>query len=386
MDSEQPRFTLAVVCDHGCEPYAKAESERLLKKSANVKAGYVVVDDCSVEDAARLVYCAQTASRVIAVITEGEIAVPEDVVKEKEKILTFKYDQFLVPGGSFRVTCERRGEHEYQGHDLEEEVGALVHDELHFPVDLKQPAMELFALVDDDSFVLGVDLTGRDLGKREYKAFNTRRSLRGTIAAAAVLASGFTGKEVLIDPYADEGVIAIEAGLFALGRSAHHYRRDFALIMTPIAAGKDWQAFFTKLDEERRMKKEARVSGFTSLVRTLTMARANAKLAGVNDSLTLTKCELSWLDLKIERKSVDIIVTAPPTSGKNTPLSMLEKLQDDLFKYSERVLKSKGTMLIVAEKRAEFLNAAERHNFHLTTEEKVMMGEKQLLFLKFEKT
>ena len=145
----------------------------------------------------------------------------------------------------------------------------------------------------------------------------------------------------------------------------------------------DWNHFFTEQDGV--VAEKTSITGFSPLLRGLKMARQNAKLAGVEDAVTLTRCELSWLDTKLEKGSVDIFVTIPPSSGKANPLKDVEKLQDDLFHQADYSLKRKGIVLLVAEKKAEFLNAAEQHGFMLSDEKKVWMGGKELLFLKFLK-
>ncbi len=372
---------IAVLCDPGCEDIAALEVKELIKKTATKKKGYVVAE-CSTEQAAFLCYRSQCASRILAVITEGKIAKPQDTIKNKKIILDFDYSLFLKD--TFRATCERHGSHKWQAREVEEEIGALLHTEKKLKVDLEDADMDLWCKVTGEHYVVGVDLCGRDLGKREYKAFHTRRSLRGTIAYAAVRAAGFSGTETLVDPFSLDGGIPIEAAMFATQLPVQKYKKDFAFTSMPFAKDTDWDAFFAKEDE--KATKETKITGFAPQVRTLKMARGNAKLAGVDKAFTITKCEVNWLDTKFKEGEVDMIVTLPPCSGKNTPLKDVEKIQDDLFYQCRYVLKQGGTVLLIAEKKAEFLNAAQRHKFKLQKEKEVHMGGTALLFLVFGKT
>jgi 23S rRNA G2445 N2-methylase RlmL len=375
------RFTLALLCDAGCEEYASLEAKELLKRTAVIRNSYIIVPDCSARDAALLCYRSQLAGRVLVLIKEGRITGPEDV--RTEEFLDFDYSPFLKEGSSFRAECERSGEHGFQSPEIAALLGEALHERRGFSVELKKPGMTVYCRVKDDGYVLGIDLAGRDLGKRDYKVFHTRQSMRGTIMYAAVRAAAYTGAEIMADPSVIDGTIPIEAALYATRRSPQRFRREFAFLHMPMFGETDWGSFFSELDNASSAP--PRILGFSPLLRTLKMARQNAKLAGVEDSMALTRCDLSWLDTKLEKGSVDIFVTVPPSSGKNTSLKDVEKLQDDLFTQADYALKNDGVVLLVAEKRAEFLNPAERHGFRLAEEKRVRMGGKELLFLKFRR-
>jgi len=372
-------FTLALLCDPGCEEYAASEVNELLHKASVIRNSYVVIPGCSIGDAALLCYRSQLASRILVLIQEGRISGPEDV--RTEEFLDFDYSPLLTEGGSFRAECERSGEHGFQSPEVAALLGEALHERRGFPVELKRPDMAIHCRVKGDTYVLGVDLAGRDLGKRDYKVFHTRQSMRGTVMYAAVRAAGYTGAEILADPSVIDGTIPIEAALYATKRSPQRFRKEFAFIAMPLFGKDDWNDFF--IQQDNAVAAAPRILGFSPLLRTLKMARQNAKLAGVEDSMALTRCDLSWLDTKLEKGSVDMFVTVPPSSGKSTPLKDVEKLQDDLFTQADYSLNKKGVVLLMTEKRAEFLNPAERHGFALSDEKKVRMGGKELLFLKF---
>jgi 23S rRNA G2445 N2-methylase RlmL len=372
---------IGLLCDQGCEAFVASEVKRLVKKEATCGNGFLTAE-LSPEEMALLNYKSQTIHRLIAVITTGEIASPEDILSAKESLLTFDFSPFRNSDGTFRVSCERHGEHSFQGREIEESLGALLHDEKSFPVNLDKPDMDLWCKVVDTRFILGIDLTGRDLGKREYRAFHTRKSLRATVGAAALFAAGFSG-ETLVDPFSIDGLLPVEAAMIATATPVQKYKKEFSFMTMPFATKTVWEEFFAK--EDAKITQEAAITGFSPQVKTLKMARSNAKLAGVDKALTLTKCEVSWLDTKFEEGGVDVIVTVPPASGKNTPLKEVEKLQDDLFYQAKYALSKKGRLLLITDKRAEFLNPAQRHKFTLKEETDIMMGGSPMKFLKFEK-
>jgi len=375
---------IVVLCDPGCEGVATRDVEELLHKVSDPRHGFVIVRDCSPEEMALLSYRSQAASRILAYIADGELEGVDDILASKEALLAFDYAPFLPKKGSFRVRCERHGDHAFSAKEVEETLGGVLHEEKQFMVKLAVPDVTVWCAIMDECYVLGIDLSGRDLGKRTYRVFHTRRSLRGTIAYAAVRSANHTGKERMVDPFCTDGALAIEAALFVTRTPVQKFTKEYFFTEMPFAKEKDWDAFF-EAEDKQGGKMDANLTAFASSVHGVKKTRGNAKLAGVDKSFTVTKASVDWLDTKLGESSVDLVVTQPPCSGKNTPLKDVEKLQDDLFYQCRYVLKPTGTVLLVAEKKAEFLNAAERHSFSLKEEKEVHMGGTVLKFLVFGK-
>ncbi len=358
---------LAILCDQGTEEFCAQDVRRILGREAQCGKQSVRLE-ASVEEAALLNYHLLTGSRVIAVLHAGASCVPE-------LFASLDLTPFLPAGGSFKVVARKDGAH---ARELEEAFGAVVHERGH-PVDLVQPDATLIVWWHGEECLLGVDLSGRDLGKREYRAFTTRKSLRSTIIASALFASGRVGQR-LADPYGSDGTVVIEAALAASTTSPQRYKKEFAFLRMPFAQGVDWQGFFREQDEKHST--EVRVWACYPLVGSLKMGRANAKLAGVEDLIVQTKCELRWFSEKL--KDLAGIVTIPPVSSKHLSPRSVEPVQEELFAEARRALVPGGTVLLIAEKKAELLNPAARHGFRLAREWAVQRGGAQFFFLSFE--
>ncbi len=186
-------FTLALLCDTGCETQAALEVKELLKKEATLRASYVLIEGCTPADAVTLCYRSQLASRVLVLICEGALTTPEDL--PVDVISAFDYAPYQKENASFRAECDRRGEHEFQSPEIETVVADAINEKTGCRIELKRPDLFVHCQVRGENYVLGVDLAGRDLGKRDYKVFHTRQSMRGTTVYAAVREAGYTGKE-----------------------------------------------------------------------------------------------------------------------------------------------------------------------------------------------
>ncbi|RME31928.1 hypothetical protein D6789_01125 [Candidatus Woesearchaeota archaeon] len=358
---------LAALCDPGCETFCAQDVQRILGRPATPAEGCVFIPDATREEAALLNYHLLTASRVLAVLSRS---------CDAASLLATDFSPFLVRGGAFKVVARENGE---RAHEVEESLGEALHKR-GLPVDLTKPSMTIVAWRQGASCVVGVDLSGRDLGKREYRAFHTRRSLRSTIVASALFAGEAVGRRI-IDPYSIDGTVAIEAVLAATRTSPQLYKKEFAFMHMPFAADKDWSAFF--LAEDSRRGSEASVRCFYPLVRLLKMGRANAKLAGIDKLLSQTKCELRWLSTKLVEHNTEVLITVPPVSSKHVPPKDVEQVQDELFAEAKRALMPAGRIVLIAEKKAELLNPAQRHGFELKKEWVVRRGGAQFFFLIF---
>ena len=72
----------------------------------------------------------------------------------------------------------------------------------------------------DDRARLALDAGGELLHRRGWRQDTGKAPLRENLAACLLFAAGYTGDEVLLDPFCGVGTIPIEAALLASGRSA----------------------------------------------------------------------------------------------------------------------------------------------------------------------
>jgi 23S rRNA G2445 N2-methylase RlmL len=93
------------------------------------------------------------------------------------------------------------------------------HRGLRLSVNPENPDVHLVASMHDDVVTVSIDLAGRPMNQRGYRADTGTAPLRENLAAVLVMLSRYDARsEVLVDPMAGSGTIAIEAACMAQGR------------------------------------------------------------------------------------------------------------------------------------------------------------------------
>jgi len=124
-------------------------------------------------------------------------------------------------------------------------------------VDAKSPDVKVIAHLAKDHCDVSLDISGEPLFKRGYRLEPTRASLKETLAAAVLLASGYDGEKSLIDPMCGSGTIALEAALIAHHR-APGLERAFGIERWPAFDDRQRALLKTLRDEARgRIRKDA---------------------------------------------------------------------------------------------------------------------------------
>ncbi|MBS3096145.1 hypothetical protein J4480_01780, partial [Candidatus Woesearchaeota archaeon] len=218
-----------------------------------------------------------------------------------------------------------------------------------------------------------------ELNKRGYKIFLHPGSLRGTIAYALIRESGFEKKDVMLDPFSRDGVIAIEAAFYAAGFACNYYKKDkFAFLKLKLEI--DFEKLFR--DADKKIKKpKGDIYAYDHIFKYVDYSRKNSKIAGIDKQINFSRVELGWLDIKFKKESVDRIVTSLPAS-KN---ANLDKIYNEFFYQSEYILKKNGAITVIS-RIPDFVRMhAEKHNFAVLREKDVWSGEQPLRILTFKK-
>jgi len=116
-----------------------------------------------------------------------------------------------VDGSSFRITCERFGEHQFSSMDVERVAGQAVLDSNRIPVNLSKPDTEIRLDILKERCLVGIKLTKVPLHVRYRRVFEHPSALNPVVAYGMLRLSGMKEGDQLLDPFCGGGTIPIEA-------------------------------------------------------------------------------------------------------------------------------------------------------------------------------
>lgn len=177
----------------------------------------------------------------------------------------------------------------------------------HFPETGAPFPVRVFLLKDE--VTVGLDTTGESLHKRGYRRLTAKAPIAENLAAALILLTPWHGDRVLVDPFCGSGTIPIEAAMMA-ANMAPGMNREFTAENWPHVAEK--KVWYDTLDEARELvdlSVETDIQGYDMDDAMVTIARENAKLAGVEKLIHFQRREVAQLS---HPKKYGFIITNPP--------------------------------------------------------------------------
>jgi putative N6-adenine-specific DNA methylase len=163
-----------------------------------------------------------------------------------------------------------------------------------------------------DQCEVSADSSGELLHRRGYRQEMAKAPLRETLAAAMVLASGWKGREPLLDPMCGSGTIPIEAAMIAR-RIAPGSRRTFQFTSWP---GFELERWNRVLESAKTGVTEfsGEILGADRDAGAIQAAARNAERAGVSGDVSFSTEALSGSIAAIDEsvKESGLILTNPP--------------------------------------------------------------------------
>lgn len=303
------QFELIATSTFGLESLVADELRKLGYDKTQTENGKVTffADELAI---ARTNLWLRTAARVRVKVGEFK-ATTFDELFEKTKALPWprfipKNAEFPVEGRSVQSTL-------FSVSDCQAIVKKAVVESLKreykldwFPED--GPLMKIEVALLKDVVTLTIDTTGPSLHQRGYRALATGAPLKETLAAALVILARWYPDIAFMDPFCGSGTIPIEAALIA-HNMAPGLNRKFAAENWPWIPESIWQQARSEAKDVIKLEKPDYLIGTDIDGRALDIARHNAKLAGVEDSIHFQRQEMK--DITTSKK-YGKIVTNPP--------------------------------------------------------------------------
>lgn len=160
-----------------------------------------------------------------------------------------------------------------------------------------------------DEVTVGLDTTGESLHKRGYRKLTAKAPIAENLAAALIMLTPWRGSRILVDPFCGSGTIPIEAAMMAAHMAPGMNRSFLAEEWGHIAERKNW---YRAVDEAQSMVDttvETDIQGYDIDDQMVSIARANAKLAGVDHMIHFQRRGIEQLS---HPKKYGFIITNPP--------------------------------------------------------------------------
>ena len=200
-----------------------------------------------------------------------------------------------------------------------------------------------------DEVTVGLDTTGESLHKRGYRKLTAKAPIAENLAASLIMLTPWRGDRILVDPFCGSGTFPIEAAMMAASM-APGMNRSFTAEEWPSVVGK--RNWYDAVDEAREMvdlQIETDIQGYDIDDAMVTIARENAKLAGVDKLIHFQRRPLSQLS---HPKKYGFLITNPPYGERLEEKSALPALYKEIgARYA--ALDSWSMYLITAYENAE---------------------------------
>lgn len=298
---------LRVTCALRIPPYLRAEIEAL---------GYQIIDEGrayielfgTLRDAMRLNLHLRTAQHVLYLLNRFDCDGPDHLYRA---VNAMPWETLIAADGYLTVTssvnhptinswafaslkvkdaivdriADKMGRRPDSGPDRR---GVVVHLEWH-----------------GDQAAVYLNTSGNKLSDRGYRRIPHKAPMAETLAAAVLMAAGYDGRGVLVNPMCGSGTLAIEAALLAAGRAPGLLRSAYGLLHVPGMDMEAWQAARREAGKARAAgqergagKTQNKTSGAIILASdidpaALAAARQNAKTAGVDHMIEFAQCDFA---------------------------------------------------------------------------------------------
>ncbi|MBU2637921.1 MAG: hypothetical protein KJ955_03045 [Nanoarchaeota archaeon] len=337
----------------GIEDIAIKEIEELTRAKAKTLLPGRLLFECNEKKANELIYITKSLTRVCLFLSRFKFKTLEDIETEVKKI------KFNIKE-TFAVRCSRQGEHPFVSKDAEAAIGGIIDAK----VNLDNPDTIVFADIINNECIISILLTRKELQKREYRVKPNPQSINPCVAYAMVRLINWKKTESLLDPFCRDGVIAIEAALYACNIPRGNFSDDKI------------EAIDKKIKRD-----ELNIFAYDASMPNIRSTEINSKLASVNKQITFSRTELDWLDTKFSKESVDKIITLLPSSHDEKELA---KSYKEFMYQAEYILKKKGRIALAVLKP----DILKKHlgNFKITEERQIKVGEFKYWLLVLGKT
>jgi 23S rRNA G2445 N2-methylase RlmL len=144
-----------------------------------------------------------------------------------------------------------------------------------------------------DHCSLYLDTSGESLSRRGYRMIPLGAPMQETLAAAVILATGWEGSGIFINPMCGSGTLAIEAALIGLNHAPGLLRSNFGFMHFKDFNAARWLKLREKAMKEVKRSLSGRIIATDRDPAAVDAARKNAATAGVEHLIEFSVCDFA---------------------------------------------------------------------------------------------
>lgn len=375
MSMERLRFFATTVI--GLEDVAAKEVENLLGGKVEQDVGRIIFEG-QVSDIYILNLKARTINKIFIQLCRSKFANLEDIYKLAKNL---DYQWIINPEQSFAVRTQRLGTHNFTSMDVSRVVGQAIIDSYIsatgkiLKVNLDAPDIEVYCLVRDDEFLMGVNTTGPSLHKRYYRVYNHPAALKPTIASAMLRIGRYSPEKFMLDPMCGGATIPIEAALEAKRVPPGKWRSDFAFFNLKICSLEEFKRVRTEAlaEENKGLESSVAIYAMEKFIKHLHGGIENAKKAGVYETIQFIIGDATRA-ADYPDVDFDLVVVNPPYGLRSNPKEGVRRLYEDFLKTLKAKFRDATLVLITAASK-RFKETAENIGVAVVDERRIWHGE-----------
>ena len=200
-----------------------------------------------------------------------------------------------------------------------------------------------------DEVTIGLDTTGESLHKRGYRKLTAKAPIAENLAAALIMLTPWRGDRILVDPFCGSGTIPIEAAMMAANIAPGMNRSFTAESWGHIIGKKNWYEAVDEAAELMQIPADTDIQAYDLDPEMVAIARANAKLAGVEEMIHFQQRDIAALS---HPKKYGFLITNPPYGERLSEKEQLSALYQTIGERF-RALDSWSMYLITSYEDAE---------------------------------
>ena len=160
-----------------------------------------------------------------------------------------------------------------------------------------------------DEVTIGLDTTGDSLHKRGYRKLTAKAPIAENLAAALIMLTPWRGDRILVDPFCGSGTFPIEAAMMAANMAPGINRSFLAENWKNMIPKKEWYDCMDEANDLVNLQIETDIQGYDMDPHMVSIARENARLAGVDHLIHFQQRDVAALS---HPKKYGFIITNPP--------------------------------------------------------------------------